>query len=152
MYGDFPVHLDEGIQPGDKIVIKEFGARVPKKQREKKEEAGEPIEEYGTHFVHFNMRIPTKLTPEERILFEKLARHEGEKMNHCLEEEEIETKNQDYDLNLKDSREYKSFLKSMDSWKHSQDIDVTINIDNERIVNPKSLNHLIKTKLSSKTS
>lgn len=152
MYGDFAVQLNEGIQPGDKIVIKEFGARVPRKEREKKEQKGEPVDEYGTHYIHFNLSIPNDLTLEERKLFQKLADYEGDRINQVQQEDSILTKNQDYDLNLKDSKEYRGFLKEMDSWKHTSEIDVTITLDNERIVNPKSLNQIIKTKLISKPS
>ena len=152
MYGDFAVQLNEGIQPGDKIVIKEFGARVPKKQREKKEQTGDPVDEFGTHYIHFNLRIPTALSAEERKLFEKLAVYEGDQINQALPEDQVESKNQEHDLSLKDSREYRSFLKEMEGWKHSEEIDVTITADNDRIVNPRSLNQAIKNKLSSKTS
>ena len=41
MYGDFNVEIQEGIRPGDRISIKEFGARVSKSKKDKKEKKEE---------------------------------------------------------------------------------------------------------------
>jgi DnaJ-class molecular chaperone len=149
MYGDFRVMINEGIQPGDRIMIRDFGARVPKSKQEKHEEKGLKPADYGDHHIHLNLRIPSSLSRKEKELYERLAKFEGERMNECLEEVEIDSQNQEFKLDLKDTREYKSFISELDAWKTKGEVDVTITLDDRRIVNTNSLNHLIKKRLSS---
>lgn len=149
MYGDFNVHINEGIRPGDRIQVKEFGARVTKSRKDKQEERGQQSTDYGNHYIHFNLRIPSRLTKREKELYETLAKFEGDKMNQCLEEADVAEPTQEFKLDLKETKEYRRFISELDAWKEKGEVDVTITLQDERITNPNSLNHLIKKRLSS---
>ncbi|KAF3665073.1 putative protein -like protein [Capsicum annuum] len=62
--GDVVVKVRTGTQPGQKVVLKKKGIK------------GRNSYSFGDQFVHFNVSIPTNLTPRQRQLIEEFAKEE----------------------------------------------------------------------------
>lgn len=62
--GDVVVKVRAGTQPGQKVVLKKKGIK------------GRNSFSFGDQFVHFNVSIPTNLTPRQRQLIEEFAKEE----------------------------------------------------------------------------
>ncbi|KAK4372209.1 hypothetical protein RND71_007593 [Anisodus tanguticus] len=62
--GDVVVKVRAGTQPGQKVVLKKKGIK------------GRNSYSFGDQFVHFNVSIPTSLTPRQRQLIEEFAKEE----------------------------------------------------------------------------
>ena len=162
MYGDYKVELSHGLKPGDKIAIKEFGSKVKPKKEKKDKKGGQgqqkasPKEEtepeYGNHYVHINIKIPSELTEKEKELYRKLALFEGSKIDEALSEESVDKKIQIHDLNLIGSPEYRNFLSTMEAWKRTEETDVYLDEKCNATPNQKSLNDKLKRKMMSTSS
>ncbi|KAB5541067.1 hypothetical protein DKX38_014041 [Salix brachista] len=62
--GDVVLKVRPGTQPGQKVVLKNKGIKARASYS------------YGDQFVHFNVKIPTTLTPRQRELIEEFAKEE----------------------------------------------------------------------------
>ncbi|KAJ8748708.1 hypothetical protein K2173_011256 [Erythroxylum novogranatense] len=60
--GDVVLKVHPGTQPGQKVVLKKKGIKTRSSYT------------YGDQFVHFNVSIPTNLTPRQRELIEEFAK------------------------------------------------------------------------------
>jgi len=137
-------------------VIKDFGAKVPKSKFERMKDAQEaakdkkspPPSEYGAHTIHLSMKIPTKLSPKEKELYEALSKLEPKPMDRIVDDFGFEKEEKSYDLHLRDSREYQEFIKVLDSWRKKQEDDMVINVEGDKIPNHKSVNNQFKKKLA----
>lgn len=63
--GNVSVKVRQGTQPGEKIVLRGKGLKARNSSS------------YGNHYVHFNIRIPTELTPRQRELMEEFDKEES---------------------------------------------------------------------------
>ncbi|MED6136077.1 hypothetical protein PIB30_052608 [Stylosanthes scabra] len=64
--GDVVLKVRPGTQPGQKVVLKNKGIKTKNSYT------------YGNQYVHFNVSIPTNLTPRQRELIEEFAKEEQE--------------------------------------------------------------------------
>ncbi|XP_011007358.1 PREDICTED: chaperone protein dnaJ 1, mitochondrial-like [Populus euphratica] len=62
--GDVVLKVRPGTQPGQKVVLKNKGIKARASYS------------FGDQFVHFNVKIPTTLTPRQRELIEEFAKEE----------------------------------------------------------------------------
>ncbi|XP_051145234.1 chaperone protein dnaJ GFA2, mitochondrial-like isoform X2 [Andrographis paniculata] len=62
--GDVVVKVRPGTQPGQKVVLKKKGLKVRN------------TFSFGDQYVHFNVRIPTTLTPRQRQLIEEFSKED----------------------------------------------------------------------------
>ncbi|CAI0467813.1 unnamed protein product [Linum tenue] len=62
--GDVVVKVRPGTQPGQKVVLKKKGIKTRRSYS------------FGDQFVHFNVSIPTSVTPRQRELLEEFAKEE----------------------------------------------------------------------------
>ncbi|CAN1177427.1 Chaperone protein dnaJ GFA2, mitochondrial [Linum perenne] len=62
--GDVVVKVLAGTQPGQKVVLKKKGIKARNSYT------------YGDQFVHFNVSLPTSLTPRQRKLLEEFSKEE----------------------------------------------------------------------------
>ncbi|XP_010557785.1 PREDICTED: chaperone protein dnaJ GFA2, mitochondrial-like [Tarenaya hassleriana] len=62
--GNVVVKVRPGTQPGQKVVLKNKGIRQRKSSR------------FGDQYVHFNVSIPTNITPRQRELLEEFSKEE----------------------------------------------------------------------------
>ncbi|CAN1224481.1 Chaperone protein dnaJ GFA2, mitochondrial [Linum grandiflorum] len=62
--GDVVLKVRSGTQPGQKVVLKKKGIKARNSYS------------YGDQFVHFNVSLPTSLTPRQRELLEEFSKEE----------------------------------------------------------------------------
>lgn len=62
--GNVSVKVRQGTQPGEKVVLRGKGIKARNSSS------------YGNHYVHFNIRVPTELTPRQRELMEEFDKEE----------------------------------------------------------------------------
>ncbi|MED6171811.1 hypothetical protein PIB30_044229 [Stylosanthes scabra] len=67
--GDVVLKVRPGTQPGQKVVLKNKGIKTKNSYT------------YGNQYVHFNVSIPTNLTPRQRELIEEFAKEEQEEFD-----------------------------------------------------------------------
>ncbi|XP_037441252.1 chaperone protein dnaJ GFA2, mitochondrial-like, partial [Triticum dicoccoides] len=63
--GNVSVKVRQGTQPGEKVVLRGKGIKAKNSSS------------YGNHYVHFNIRVPTELTPRQRELMEEFDKEES---------------------------------------------------------------------------
>lgn len=151
LYGDYNVEVAEGMRPGDKIAIREFGCKVRPKKADRPDpaaEKGEAPPQTGAHIVHIGIRIPQKLTDRERELYLRLASYEGERFGAAVPEEQLDLRAQVHDLDLKGSREHREFAESLERWKKREEVDVFVDENNAARPNLDSANEKLKKKLA----
>ncbi|XP_010547239.1 PREDICTED: chaperone protein dnaJ GFA2, mitochondrial-like [Tarenaya hassleriana] len=69
--GDVVVKVRPGTQPGQKVVLRNKGIRPRKSSR------------FGDQYVHFNISIPTTITPRQRELLEEFSKEEQGDYERC---------------------------------------------------------------------
>uniref|UniRef100_A0A453K8L9 Chaperone protein dnaJ 1, mitochondrial n=1 Tax=Aegilops tauschii subsp. strangulata TaxID=200361 RepID=A0A453K8L9_AEGTS len=63
--GNVSVKVRQGTQQGEKVVLRGKGIKAKNSSS------------YGNHYVHFNIRVPTELTPRQRELMEEFDKEES---------------------------------------------------------------------------